>query len=138
MNDALISRLRELIDYNLDPVLIPYKKGNSFRIGHIVVRKNKKGYLLFDCVDNKMLDIVFSKVAAIALAKDLAMDRQNTDRIVELDQRIKKNTIDAQFFAHTVSTSRNPMRIDIASVRLDIAEAKVLDAKDLLENYIFD
>lgn len=138
MNESLIAKLNELIDYNLDPALIPYKKGNSIRIGHIVVRKNKRGYVLFDCTANKMLNCMYSKVAAIALAKNHAMDRKQQESIIELDTVIKKNSIDAQFFEHTVYTSKNPIRIDIASVRLDIAEEKVIDAHDRLENYIFD
>ena len=41
INTALLNELQHLIEDKLDPSLFPYQKGNSIRIGKIVVRDRK-------------------------------------------------------------------------------------------------
>ena len=48
--------LKQLEDLLNDPYVlgkIPYKKGNSIRIGEYVIRKNCTGYLIYNCQTNK-------------------------------------------------------------------------------------
>ena len=50
--------LKQLEDLLNDPYVlgkIPYKKGNSIRIGEYVIRKNCTGYLIYNCQTNKKI-----------------------------------------------------------------------------------
>lgn len=101
-NTALLKDLQDLIEVNLDPSMFPYQKGNSIRIGKMVVRESKKGFMIFDCKDQKQIAILFSKTAALALAKSLSSGKDNTKKVMELDNTIQKNYMDALFLtAHT-------------------------------------
>ena len=64
-----LEQLESLLDDPYYMGKIPYKKGNSIRIGHYIIRKNKTGYLVYDCVDNKKVDHFWSKSAALAYVK---------------------------------------------------------------------
>ena len=48
MNSNLVEELKKLIEENLDPSMFPYAKGNSIRIGSLVIRENKKGFHIHD------------------------------------------------------------------------------------------
>ena len=49
----LIQALKELVDSQID-IHIPYAKGNSIRLKHLVIRKHKNGYRIFDITTNKI------------------------------------------------------------------------------------
>ena len=90
-NKTLLKELQHLIEDKLDPSLFPYQKGNSIRIGKIVVRDSKKGFLIYDCQENKQVAITFSKTAALALAKSLSKGTNNMSTVMDLDKTIQKN-----------------------------------------------
>ena len=117
---------------------IPYKKGNSIRIGHYIIRKNKTGYLVYDCVDNKKVDHFWSKSAALAYVKlDLDGKKLHTE-IKRLDKTLEKNQIDAMFYKNTIKKASEEIRKSSARVRLDIAEENAYNAKYRLIGLIFD
>ena len=134
---ALLKDLQELIEVNLDPSMFPYQKGNSIRIGKIVVRESKKGFMVFDCKDQKQIAILFSKTAALALAKSLSSGNDNTKKVIELDNTIQKNYMDALFFNSTYRSTTDPAKKDISLNRLEIAKMRTNRAKDVLDSIIF-
>jgi len=133
----LLKDLQHLIEDKLDPSLFPYQKGNSIRVGKIVIRESKKGFLIFDVKDKKQITITFSKTAALALAKSLADGCDNTEKVMELDNIIQKNYMDAMFFNNTYKTTKEPIKRDISLNRLEIAKMRTARAKDSLDNIIF-
>jgi len=136
-NTTLLKDLQHLIEANLDASLFPYQKGNSIRIGKIVVRDSKKGFLIYDCQENKQIAITFSKTAALALAKSLAKGHNNTKTVMELDQTIQKNYMDALFFTNTIKTTKDEFKKDVTQTRLEIAKARTANAKSALDSIIF-
>ena len=137
INTALLKELQHLIDEKLDPSLFPYQKGNSIRIGKIVVRDSKKGFLIYDCQENKQVAITFSKTAAFALAKSLSKGTNITSTVMDLDKTIQKNFMDALFFTNTIKTTKDDFKKDVSITRLEIAKARTAHAKSALDSIIF-
>ena len=137
INTVLLKELQHLIDDKLDPSLFPYQKGNSIRIGKIVVRDSKKGFLIYDCQENKQVAITFSKTAALALAKSLSKGTNNMSTVMDLDKTIQKNYMDALFFTNTIKTSKDEFKKDVVLTRLEIAKARTAIAKSALDSIIF-
>jgi hypothetical protein len=136
-NTTLLKELQHLIEDKLDPSLFPYQKGNSIRIGKIVVRDSKKGFLIYDCQENKQVAITFSKTAALALAKSLSKGTNNISTVMDLDKTIQKNYMDALFFTNTIKTSKDEFKKDVVLTRLEIAKARTAIAKSALDSIIF-
>ena len=136
--DKALEQLESLLDDPYYMGKIPYKKGNSIRIGHYIIRKNKTGYLVYDCVDNRKVDHFWSKSAALAYVKlDLDGKKLHTE-IKRLDKTLEKNQIDAMFYKNTIKKASEEIRKSSAKVRLDIAEENAYNAKYRLIGLIFD
>lgn len=136
--DKALEQLESLLDDPYYMGKIPYKKGNSIRIGHYIIRKNKTGYLVYDCVDNRKVDHFWSKSAALAYVKlDLDGKKLHTE-IKKLDKTLEKNQIDAMFYRNTLKKASEEIRKSSARVRLDIAEENAYNAKYRLIGLIFD
>ena len=128
-NKTLLKDLQNLIEENLDPSMFPYQKGNSIRIGKMVVRDSKNGFLIYDCKDNKQVAITFSKTAALALAKSISNGTDNIDKVLDLDKTIEKNFTDALFFTNTLKITKDDFKKDITLTRLELATARTAEAK---------
>ena len=108
--DKALEQLESLLDDPYYMGKIPYKKGNSIRIGHYIIRKNKTGYLIYDCVDNRKVDHFWSKSAALAYVKlDLDGKKLHTE-IKRLDKTLEKNQIDAMFYKNTIKKATEEIR----------------------------
>ena len=129
--------LEYLINKNLDTSFFPYVKGKSIRIGHIVVRETRFGFLVFDTIENKEVAKMFCKTSAVALAKTLASGKNQIRTIKELDHEIQKNYNDAIFYKHTMRVTKDETRYGVAEVRYDIAAARTHAAKEKLDTYIY-
>jgi hypothetical protein len=105
----LAKELEALINRNLDTSYFPYVKGKSIRIGHIIVRETRFGFLVFDTKNNKEVDKMFCKTSAVALAKQEASGSLTNH--------------DTKFF--------------VAQTRYDIAASKTRYAKEELDKYIY-
>lgn len=135
--EKILRELEEILNANIDPVLFPYKKGNSIRIGKFVVRSSKGLHKLFDCEENAMVAETFSKTAALALAKTLSRGAFKTDSILDLDKNIQKWYNDCVFYNHTLKKTTDCIKQDVISVRYDIARQNVDNAKRELDKYIY-
>lgn len=136
---SLKTTLEEIVTSGLEEVPIPYKKGNSIRIKNIVIRRSKNfGHLVIDTKVGKQVAETFSKAGAIALALDNINGRRNVETILRLDRKIEKNYNDALFFKHTIESTKDEFRKEMALTRFDVAYDKTQDAKHELESFIFD
>ena len=137
MNPDLLEELKKLIEENIDPSMFPYAKGNSIRIGSLVIRKNKKGFNIHDLKTKDYIATTFSKTAAVAIARNLAKGNNVTTAAIDLDHVIEKNFADAMFYSHTLRTTKDEMKKDITKTRLDIAKIRTEAAKRHLDCMIF-
>ncbi|MDA8897160.1 hypothetical protein N9I97_00135 [bacterium] len=138
MKSNLVEELKKLIEENLDPSMFPYAKGNSIRIGSLVIRENKKGFHIHDLKTKDHIATTFSKTAAVAIAKNLAKGHNVTANVIDLDKVIEKNFSDALFYSHTLRTTKDEMKKEVTETRLDIAKIRTEDAKRHLDCMIFN
>jgi len=117
--------------------MFPYCKGNSIRIGGFTIRKSKKGHIIYDLKTQSKVCCTFSKTAAVAIAKNLAQGVNVIQKAQDLDHVLEKNFNDAQFFANTMRTTKDPIKRDIVETRFDIAKARTETAKRSLDSLIF-
>jgi hypothetical protein len=138
MISDLARELERIIEEGLDRSYIPYVKGNSIRIKHLVIRKSKMGWLVYDTKINKQINRYFSKAAALAAAKCIADGNDLTKKIDYLDQKIEKNYHDSLFYRHAFKTSTTVSKKAIVLNRLEIALAATQAARCSLDTIIFN
>lgn len=138
ISPKLASELENLINNSLDMSFFPYVKGKSVRIKHVVVRETSFGFLVFDTKENQEIAKTFCKTSALALAKNIAFERNRITEIKNLDKFIQKHYNDALFFKHTIRVTKDEERKFVAETRYDIAAAKTREAKEKLDRFIYN
>ena len=136
INKNILKDLQEIIEDNLDPSMFPYKKGNSIRIGKIVIRESRAGYLVYDIESNTQIAKTFCKTAAIALARSINKGC-DIQRVIELDKVIEKHYNDCIFYKHTIKKTKDEIKKEITINRYEIAKDVTSDAKKRLDSFIF-
>ena len=136
-NPQLIEELNALIEKGLSKTHFPYKKGNSIRIGKMIVRTTKHGNLVYDSKTNRQVAHTFSKLEALGIAKTLAHDENRTKRIVELDTVLQKHFLDAMFYKHSMNKTKEDVRRDILQTRYEISADRIEDLREQLSNFLF-
>ena len=137
INKQIIKDLQEIIEDNLDPSMFPYKKGNSIRIGKIVIRESRAGFLVYDIESNSQIAKTFSKSAAVAIAKSITKGRSNLQKVLELDKVIEKYYNDCVFYRYTIRKTKDDFKREITINRYEIAKSLTSDAKRRLDSFIF-
>lgn len=136
MNNLAVE-LNKLIDSGSRKYPIPYKKGNSIRMGKIVIRAGKSGYILFDCEINLQICTTFSKYGALAAAKKY-LKGEDLSFVLMLDEKYQKHKNDAEFYKHSIKNSNNEQKKEVVESRLDLSEAYKESAAYDLETIIFE
>ena len=137
INSDIAQELENLINTKVDTSYFPYVRGKSIRIGHIIVRETRFGFLVFDTKSNKEVDKMFCKTGALALAKTVAQGSRPDEYIIRLDKEIEKNFNDAIFYKHTMRVTKDDTKFFVAQTRYDIAASRTLYAKEELDKYIY-
>ena len=132
ISPKVLKDLQEIIEANIDPTLFPYQKGNSLRIGSIVIRESTKGHLVYCAKANKQIARTFCKTAAVAIARG-----GDVQDILQLDNEIMKHFNDCIFYNNTMKNSKNETARFVAESRYEISSDKTQQLKDKLDYYIF-
>jgi hypothetical protein len=129
----------ETIIYNgIKKTPLPFKKGNSIRIGKIVIRESKtQGYIIFDCENSMQVDIASSLRGAIAMSKLYLMNK-DISKIKCLDRKYSKYYNDSIFYKASLKNANDQTRKIVIEDRLDIAEDEMYSISQSLESIIFD
>ena len=136
LHEQALLHLEELLNDPRYLGLIPYKKGNSIRIGKYVIRENKTGFLIYDCEINKKVNNTHSKSAALALVKGWQEGNDKQSEILRLDRILRKYEIDSEFYKHTIKTTKDDVKRLTTETRLDIASTEIYNAKSQLISMI--
>lgn len=138
-NPDIIKALNEIMESGLSEYPVPYKKGNSIRIKNVVMRRNGKGYHVFNLVDKSHVIFTPSKTSALAVAHCTAHGYSNSvEHIKRLEAKLSKYYNDAIFYKYTVEHSKDEIRADSAQMRFEIAIEECMNIRDQIENYLFD
>ena len=132
ISPRVLKDLQDIIEANLDITLLPYKKGNSIRIGSMVVRESKHGHLVYSIKQNKQIARTFSKTAAVAIAKS-----GKVNEILYLDHQVQKHFNDCLFYKNTITKTKNEVTRSVAENRYEISSERTRDLKDKMDSYIF-
>jgi hypothetical protein len=137
LNEA-IQELENIVESKISEYPIPHKKGNSIRIGHVVVRKSKsKGYIVFNSNTNKPVATTFSIIGALAVAK-ATIKKSPIGTLIQYDSIIEKNYNDSQFYYHIIQGRSNELRKKAVESRLEISKNKIDRAKEVLDNFVMN
>lgn len=138
-NPKITKLLNEIMDAELAEYPVPYKKGNSIRIKNVVMRRNGKGYHVFNLVDKSHVMFTPSKTTALAIAHCTAHGlHHSVSDIKRLEAKLSKYYNDAIFYKYTVEHSKDEIRADSAQMRFEIAMDECMRIRDQIENYLFD
>ena len=136
----LALELENLINNTIDKSFLPYVKGKSIRIGHVIVRETKVGFfLVFDTKENTEIAKMFCKTGAVALAKSIVSKQNDAEiKIIKsLDDIISKNFNDAIFYKHTIKVTKDDIKKQVAQMRYSVARDATQHAKDKLDTFIY-
>lgn len=134
----IVRELDEIITIGLFRTPLPVVKGNSVRIGSIVIRKSKThGYIVLDCLENKQLCHTYSKKSAIAVAQR-ALKRESFHDILSLDKIYEKHHIDSIFYNYTIEKTDSDARKYANLARLEVSLSELNAIERRLENIIFN
>ncbi len=136
----LALELENLINNTIDKSVLPYVKGKSIRIGHVIVRETKVGFfLVFDTKENTEIAKMFCKTGAVALAKSIVSKQNDAEiKIIKsLDNVISKNFNDAIFYKHTIKVTKDDIKKQVAQMRYSVARDATQHAKDKLDTFIY-
>lgn len=136
-SEKIINDLDEIVNKGLEDIPIPYVKGNSIRIKHIVVRKSRNGFLIYNAKDNVQITRTMFKSSAIAIAKNLASNIDVLEKVQQIDTDMAKHYNDAIFYKHIIKTSKDNTTIEIRENRLDIALQESSKLRKALDRFIF-
>lgn len=134
----LSDKLAELIDQSIQKYCLPIQKGNSIRIKHIVVRKNKHNYLVIDLRYNKQIATFFSKTGAIACAVHCVEGGSNVAYIVAQDRKLQEKYQDCVSYKHIINNSDSEEYKQTATIRYQIAWEDLNNIKQTLLDIVFD
>lgn len=139
ISQQVLKDFEHIFEVSTNKVLLPYQKGNTIRIGDyaVIFAKKQNSYKIQDTMNHCLVAEAFSKSAAIALAVTLANKKTAEREILDLDRVIQKNFMDGVFYRHTIKVTKDETRRASAMTRLDIAQARVRDAKQRVETILF-
>jgi len=136
---SLVDEIFELIDTKLEStsVVLPYQKGNSIRIGKYAIRKNARGYQIYDCANNARIAVTNFKISAVAIAKSLLEGKNSTQYIIDIDKNLLKHYNDAVYYRKRMKSSDDFTVIESRQHRLDLTIARSRVLKRDLDRFIF-
>jgi hypothetical protein len=135
LNQA-VRDLEKIVSKNVDKFKFPELKGNSIRIGHLLIRNSKhNGYVVVDTKINKTVETAYSKRGAIAIA--LAnIKNKNYKEILYYDSVIEKNANDSHFYFYVIQNSNELSKKQAILNRFEESKNKIDWARRALDNYI--
>jgi len=137
MDRNVIKGLEDIINSSLEDIALPYVNGNSIRIKHMIVRKSKAGWLVYNSQTSKQVARLFCKASAIALAKSYSEGKSRKIIITDLDRIIEKNYQDCVFYKHTLDNCDDDFKREVTYNRYEICMSKTQKAKKSLDQFIF-
>lgn len=137
MDQKTIKGLEDIINNGFEDIALPYIKGNSIRIKHMIVRSSKAGWLVYNSQTGKQVARLFCKASALALAKSYSEGKSRKLIIEELDREIEKNYKDCVFYKNTLENCDDNFKREVTYSRYDVSVLKTRKAKKSLDQFIF-
>jgi len=137
MNKKLLKELEDIVNRGIADSYFPVVTKNTVRIKHMMVRKSKRGYIVIDAKEGEQVAFTEFKSTALAIAKSKAKGINNTEKLLELEQRMSKHYYDALFFENTINNTKDSFIRESREIRLDIALSKSQEVRREIDRFIF-
>ena len=137
ISDSILRELEEIVERGLEDYPVPFKKGNSIRIKNYVVRKNSRGYVVYDCQRNTKVASTNFKSSALAIAKNCAEGKDVVNKALALDNELLKHYNDAKFYKHAIQNSSDTTVKESRRARLEVTLILSKIARQDLDSFIF-
>jgi len=135
--ESAIQDLEAIITSKAKSANLPYKRGNTIRVGKMLIRPSKKhGYIIFDVEQNTSVQTANSLRGALALA-NAYIKQTPALTIIEHDKKIEKYQNDCRFYKHGLNNATSDFKKDMFEIRLQDAEYNLQQSKDVLDNFIW-
>jgi hypothetical protein len=133
----ILEDLKKIVNTGTRKYPVPYKSGNSIRIGRVAIRHTKNNeYVILDCANNQSVCKTFSKFGALAAAR-LYLDNDSVSRVIYLDTQYQKYKNDIAFYENSIKKTNNVTKKQILETRIEVSHAHLTQAALQLEKIIF-
>jgi hypothetical protein len=138
-NKNLANNLKQLLDKEVtnNSGLFPVQSGSRINIGSYSIKPLKTGG--WSVMSYKTSDIIaktYTKVAALAIAKNLSKKKDIRRKVMELDKVIQKHHIDCQFYEYTMKVTSSSVRYESTANRHAVSKAIEENARNQLKMFI--
>lgn len=138
MNKKIAQELNEIVEKGLSKADLPYKKGNSIRVGSYVIRQKRNQYLVFNCKENCLVTKTYCLAGALAIVRKLNKGQNYIENILFYDKQLNKYSNDLMFYKHTISNTTSENRKEIAEIRYEDTYQLAEQVKHSLDKFIFE
>jgi hypothetical protein len=138
-NENLANNLKQLFDKEVsnNSGLFPVQSGTRINIGSYSIKPLKTGgWSVMSYKTGNIVADTYTKVAALAIAKNLSKNRNVCKKVIELDKIVAKHHIDCQFYQYTMKVTSNPVRYESTVNRYDISKAIEQAAREKIKTFI--
>jgi len=133
----ILEDLKKIVNTGTRKYPVPYKSGNSIRIGRVAIRHTRNNeYVILDCANNQSVCKTFSKFGALAAAR-LYLDNDSVSRVIYLDTQYQKYKNDIAFYENSIKKTNNVIKKQILETRIEVSHAHLTQAALQLEKIIF-
>lgn len=134
--EQALTELQEIVDKKTSEVVAPFQKGDKVRVGHYMMRPSKRhGHVIIDTRKNTTIDVVFSKIAGIALSYAY-LNNQPINKIKKQDDIIEKFSNDCCFYDAVINNTSDMERKLHLEIRRNDAQHRIDEAFASLDRLI--
>lgn len=135
-NTKLAKALKNLVDFKLNVDTFPVQSGSRINIGSYSIKPVKEGWSVLNYKNQEIVAVTYTKAAALAIAKNLAKNKDIKRQVLDLDKLIAKHHIDCMFYAHTMKKTTSFEKYESIVNRYDISKQIETDARDKIKSFI--
>lgn len=134
----IIRDIENLVHKGLQKNPLPVQKGKQIRIGTALVKPlaNQK-YAVIDTKTGSQITSTYFKSSALGIARQWAKGVNVVQTVLSLDDELSKYDLDMQFYMHTLKSSSDLAKREVARCRYDVASSRVKRLKSDLERYVY-
>lgn len=131
----LINEIENLINSPVDASLFPVKKGKKILISPYTITETNGLYTVSN--KNNQLGVFYTKLGAIAFARENRKNRPYLQEIKRLDRLLEKQLNDCVFYRNKVEKAKDKDSKRCATIRFEDSRAHIKEVRDKLRSFIF-
>lgn len=135
-NKKLAKALKNLVDAKLSNEALPVQNGDRINIGSYSIKPVKAGWSILSYKNREVIAETYTKAAALAIAKNLAKDKDIRSKVIPLDKIVQKHHLDCMFYAHIMKVTQSYEKYESTYYRYDISKRIEEEARDKIKTFI--